>query len=49
MLMRLRENDNEYKKYDFKNETFDGQLQERKMKKGEGEKYEKREEKRQNY
>ncbi len=48
-MMRLNEKDNEYKKYDFRNEGFDGQLLEKKQKKGEGEKYEKREEKRQNY
>ena len=47
--MRLRQNDDEFKKYDFRNENYDGQLIEKKIKKGEAERYERREEKRQNF
>ncbi|CDW72355.1 UNKNOWN [Stylonychia lemnae] len=48
LLMKIRQNDNEYKKFDFKNEGNDGELIQKKMRKGQEEKYEKREEKRQN-
>lgn len=48
--MRLRKGDDEYKKYDLQNSNnFDSELIERKMRKGQAESYQKREDKRSNY
>lgn len=45
--MKIRQNDSEFQKYDFRYENYDGQLIEKKMRKGQEERYQKREEKRQ--
>ena len=45
--MRIREGENEFKKYDLMNDNYDSELVQRKMKKGEEDRYNKREGKRQ--
>eukprot|EP00347_Sterkiella_histriomuscorum_P024354 403331416 len=46
LMMKIRQNDSEYQKYDFRNEGYDGQLIEKKMRKGQEEKFQQRVEKR---
>ena len=46
-MMRLRMGDSEYRKYDLENAgNFDSELVEKRMRKGQAERYERREERR---
>lgn len=46
-MMRLRQNDDEYKKYDIMNDNYDSELIEKRMRKGVEKKREKRDAKKQ--
>jgi hypothetical protein len=46
LMMRLRQDDSEFKKYDLMNDNYDSELIEKKMRKGQEKGFEKREEKR---
>jgi hypothetical protein len=46
LMMRLRQGDNEYKKYDLTNDSYDTELVEKRLRKGVEKKREHRDEKR---
>ena len=47
LMMKLRQQDNEFKKYDLMNDNYDTELVEKKLRKGQEKRMERREEKKQ--